>query len=83
RPLLFFSFFIYPEKKKRSFYLSDLGFIIMFFWVLALGLWLGEEISFSYNEAKDFFYRCAWFVQIAQKCTAILGQNDLALRLPF
>ncbi|MCQ2761448.1 glycosyltransferase family 39 protein, partial [Helicobacter pylori] len=81
--LLYFSYFIYPEKKTRSFDLSDLVFIIMVFLVLALGLLMSKEISISYNEAKDFFYSSAWFVQIAQKSTAILGQNDLALRLPF
>lgn len=55
----------------------------MVFLVLALGLLMSGEISISYNEAKDFFYSSAWFVQIAQKSVAILGQNDLALRLPF
>ncbi|MBH0275001.1 hypothetical protein I6846_03710, partial [Helicobacter pylori] len=81
--LLYFRYFICPEKKTRSFDLSDLIFIVMAFLVLALGLLMSEEISISYNEAKDFFYSSTWFVQIAQKSTAILGQNDLALRLPF
>ncbi|RVZ41151.1 glycosyltransferase family 39 protein [Helicobacter pylori] len=81
--LLYFRYFIYLEKKTRSFDLSDLVFIIMVFLVLALGLLMSEEISISYNEAKDFFYSNAWFIQIAQKSTEILGQNDLALRLPF
>ncbi|WP_033786943.1 glycosyltransferase family 39 protein [Helicobacter pylori] len=81
--LLYFNFFIYPAKKTRSFDLNDLIFIVMAFLVLALGLWMSEEISISYKEAKDFFYSDAWFVQIAQKSTEILGQNDLALRLPF
>ncbi len=53
--LLYFSYFIYPEKKTRSFDLSDLVFIIMVFLVLALGLLMSGEISISYNEAKDFF----------------------------
>ncbi len=54
--LLYFRYFIYPEKKTRSFDLSDLIFIVMAFLVLALGLLMSEEISISYNEAKDFFY---------------------------
>ncbi|MFA4847114.1 hypothetical protein VQW69_02895, partial [Helicobacter pylori] len=64
--LLYFSYFIYPEKKTRSFDLSDLVFIIMVFLVLALGLLMSKEISISYNEAKDFFYSSAWYVQIAR-----------------
>ncbi|WP_104747732.1 glycosyltransferase family 39 protein [Helicobacter cetorum] len=78
--LLHLSYFL-PSKKR--FDLSDLGFIIVAFLVLALGLLMSNGISISYNEAKDFFYGNAWFIKIAQKSTEILGQNDLALRLPF
>ncbi|AFI03318.1 glycosyltransferase family 39 protein [Helicobacter cetorum] len=81
--LLYFRYFIYPKKKIRSFDLSDLSFVPLAMGVLALGLLMSNEISISYNEAKDFFYNNAWFIKIAQKSTEIFGQNDLALRLPF
>ncbi|AFI05684.1 glycosyltransferase family 39 protein [Helicobacter cetorum] len=81
--LLYFRYLIYPRKKIRSFDVSDLSFVLLAMGVLVLGLLMSNEISISYNEAKDFFYGNAWFIKIAQKSTEILGQNDLALRLPF
>jgi hypothetical protein len=46
-------------------------------------LWYGSTLSISKYEANIFFYADGWIHQLLEIATTLLGQNDMALRLPF